>query len=94
MVTENEINTIWKTKSLYNAIKKHQKYLKIDNLNGVIESAGDKDKLDKHIQNCINDYHLQLWKKNGNSQSMNLINYMESINMIKLLCQRYGKNSQ
>ena len=47
--TENEINTLWKTKSLYKTIKKHQKYLKIDNLMDIIKSADDKDKLDKHI---------------------------------------------
>ena len=38
---------------------KHQKYLKINGLIKKIEEIEDKEELDKYIEVCINNYHLQ-----------------------------------
>ena len=76
---DDELNNKWKTRSLLQAIKKHQKYLKIDKLMNMINKIEDKEELDKYLKVCIENYHLNKWKKKGKSQAINLINFMDSI---------------
>ena len=77
LVSES-IQITWNTHDILHKIEIHQKYLKDKALLDKIKKEIDDEKLNKYIDEAIKKYHLNKWKKNGTSQAMNFINFIES----------------
>ena len=68
----------WNIHDILHKTEIHQKYLKDKELLNKIKKERDDDKLNKYIDETIKKYHFTKWKKNGTSQAINFINFIES----------------